>query len=530
MVKKTKLVVGVFTAAAISSAPLAPVANALTVSKNNITLENQTLIFQSTKSQTLNLSGVNSPQKYLIKDASGKTVAQGTLKAGQSSLALKLPQGWYEITMLANSSSNTWTTSFMVAPQQPQNAKLGAQVHLSNPSWYYSAWKPSVIPLAKMLGLSSIRDDIYFRNFYTGPNLFTTPKELTNEIKIAGKNGLSFLSIAGFSGTFSPRDFTAPETPKQYTEYANQIVKFLNQNPSVKRVELWNEFNEGMGMGDEQDRSGKKYAELAKFAYPIIKRAHPDVVVIAGATAHYDAPWWKEFFENGGGKFADAYSYHPYWRSEKELTYDANAISQLSRKHTGKEKPIFISEVNWNDLENMRDTQVGSRGAADRLAITLTQSVAHPNIQHVNIYDLINDGADTSPFADYYDVKAREANYGLFRVPNTHVKGYAPKRTAFATWYLNNRIKSNTGAMKKLGYSNNGRIAIYKINKGTDVFMQADLKETNLPSITRKVYTDPNKFTKITDSMGKVIVPKGKRASTTITIGNSPLYLSTTNK
>lgn len=525
-IKKTMAaaVAGAFIATAGAPIMLAGKANAAT-SPSNAVIENSTLVFQSTASQTLWFSGVKSAQDYTIKNAAGGTVSSGTLKARQTSLNLKLSEGWYEISVTDRVSKENWTSALMVAPQQRQHQKLGVQVHLSNPSTYYKAWDPKVIPLAKMVGASSLRDDVFLENFTKIPNLFQTPSQVKNEIALAKANGMQMLSIADFSGTYSPKGVGGvPENQEQYAEYASQIVKYLQQNPDVKRVELWNEFNNGMGMNWWQDRSGKKYAELAKAVYPIVKKAHPKVTVVTGVTARYDAPWWGEFFENGGGKASDAYSYHPYGRSEVELTEDSRAIKALSRNHTGVEKPIFISENNWNDLDTMRDTHTTPRGAADRLVISLTQGIADPKVSQVNIYDLINDGPDSA----LNDLSASEANYGLFRVPNGHVKAYAPKRTAFSTWYLNKNMQSAQGVPTKLGYSNSGKIAIYKLNNNVDVFMQSKLKAQNLPAIKRRVYTSPAKYTTITDSMGKVIVPKGKRSYVDVTIGSSPLYLNST--
>lgn len=505
-----------------ASSTVAPVS---AESPTHLSITNEYLVFQDTSTQKLDLSPSSDVYAYAITNASGKSVKTGSIPAGAKSLDLTLPTGWYELKLIDVNDGSMITTSLMVAPQGKQNPKLGVQVHLTNPPGYYSGWSPRVLPLAKMLGAGAVRDDLYFENFTKDPGKFTTPWAVANTILLSKSLGMSILPNANFSGTYSPNGYGFPQTPSQWDEYGEQISKFLSQNPDVKKVEIWNEFDDGMGMPKGQSRAADFYVKALSHVYGIIKAAHPDVTVVAGATTGYNATWWKDFFAAGGVQYSDAYSYHPYGASETELTQFSADIKSMSVKNGGHAKPIFVSENGWNDLALNRDTLVGPRGAADRLAISLAQAAGDPLVKEVFIYDLVNDGPDSAP----RDATKVEANYGLFRPPNSSVKGYAPKRTAFSFWTFNKQSQSAPGSTKKVEYSDSGRVVSYGLNDNVKMLMQAQLKATPATPISKVVKVDSSKYTTVTDSMGAVVVPRGKRGSVQVTLADSPLYVESSS-
>lgn len=511
----------------LSAAALAGTGTALASTATAATptvLTNETLVFQSPTGQAFTLSGVTNSGKYTVRNARGSIVDSGPIATGAATFTTRLGVGWYDLT-IADTQDTPIKTSFMVAPQQTQNPKLGVCVHLSNPPTYYPAWKPSVLPLARAVGAGTIRDDLFLENFTAGGG-FTTPATVSNMITLAAKNSLSFLGIADFAGTYSPAGGGFPQTTSQMSTYGSQIASFLTKNPTVKKVEIWNEYNQGMGMLPSQPRTGTSYAKMLPYVYGIVKRIHPSVTVIVGATAQYDSTWWREFFAAGGGSYADAFSFHPYGASESELSTFIADIRALSVKYTGSAKPVAITETGWNDLGLGRTTHVGPRGAADRLPISLVHALAEPLVREVHVYDLINDGPDVDAGAAL-DETTSEANYGLFHVPSAGVTAYAPKQTAFSFWYLNERIQSGAGAPSKVGYRAAGRVAEYKLNDTVTMLMQSRLGATSLVPVSYTHSLSKTARVRVTNAMGEEVLPAAERQSVPLTLTDSPVYVST---
>jgi hypothetical protein len=136
--------------------------------------------------------------------------------------------------------------------------------------------------------------------------------------------------------------------------------------PQVRFFEVWNEPNLQLYL--QPQWKGKKaasitnYAKLVRAAYPRIKKANPDAVVIAGVagpkgksneTGVGSIPWLDGFLRQGAP--FDAYSQHIYPaaapRSRTKAKPSWNTIPiilrKLDKKYKKKQIPLYITEAGY---------------------------------------------------------------------------------------------------------------------------------------------------------------------------------------
>lgn len=120
----------------------------------------------------------------------------------------------------------------------------------------------------------------------------------------------------------------------------------------IKYWEIWNEPNAKNFWGEVVDPYGK-LVKLAEAAYPIIKAADPNNVVVSpapqGSNSH---KWLDEYFAAGGDKYTDAIAFHSYFfggEPEKIITLTEN-VKQVQEKYPALAgKPLWDTEHCWGD-------------------------------------------------------------------------------------------------------------------------------------------------------------------------------------
>ena len=150
----------------------------------------------------------------------------------------------------------------------------------------------------------------------------------------------------------------APADPAQYGEFAGLVAE--RYAGKVGAYEIWNEPNAYIFYAPEPDPAG--YTELLKAAYPAIKAADPDAIVVGGvlgAVTTYEnltmnpITFVEGIYQAGGGDYFDALSYHPYQYTlpfSQGGWHPDSPINQLAAMHDvmvangDTEKLIWASE------------------------------------------------------------------------------------------------------------------------------------------------------------------------------------------
>lgn len=121
----------------------------------------------------------------------------------------------------------------------------------------------------------------------------------------------------------------------------------------IKYWEIWNEPGDRNGMGEVPDPFGKRMVELAKAAYPIIKAADPDNIVVSPSPQGINSyKWLDKYFAAGGDQYTDVIAFHSYLQGEEPeiiITLIEN-VRKVQEKYpvlTGK--PLWDTEHAWGD-------------------------------------------------------------------------------------------------------------------------------------------------------------------------------------
>ncbi len=131
----------------------------------------------------------------------------------------------------------------------------------------------------------------------------------------------------------------------------------------IHAYEIWNEPNLAYEWGDTWP-DPYFYAEMLKQAYPAIKAADPDALVIAGGvattgpgspTAVGDLDWLRALYAGGARGFFDALSTHPYGFGKPPDAHDPWGLSldrvveqrQIMVDNGDEDTPMWITEMGW---------------------------------------------------------------------------------------------------------------------------------------------------------------------------------------
>ncbi|WP_298944498.1 glycosyl hydrolase [uncultured Microbacterium sp.] len=162
------------------------------------------------------------------------------------------------------------------------------------------------------------------------------------------------------------------------------------------------------------------YVPLLQTVHDNVRAVDPDLPLVAGSTANYDAAWFDGLWQAGGMTYADAASYHPY-----QIVTDPAALGTIittSREsmqtYGGGTLPIWITELGSTSTGGM-PSQLEQAEFAFKASITAFGN----GVEKFFWYDLINDSPDPT---------VHEGNFGLFGQPISGVTALPPKPVAMA--------------------------------------------------------------------------------------------------
>ena len=153
-----------------------------------------------------------------------------------------------------------------------------------------------------------------------------------------------------------PEYLNSPPKPEYYSSYAEFVIAAI-ELCNIQHIEIWNEpdtdphymapghdyYYGGWGTFDEPLSGGLNYGDFLAIIYPLIKQAHPDVMIIAGALACHDKtePFLAGMTEHG---IYDAISFHAYptWDSGTGAWNMMRKHVEMIRQYT--DKPLICTE------------------------------------------------------------------------------------------------------------------------------------------------------------------------------------------
>ena len=174
------------------------------------------------------------------------------------------------------------------------------------------------------------------------------------------------------AGTFGP-----PDDLEDYGDFVEAVVR--RYEGRVHTYQIWNEPNIYPEWG-EQPVSPEGYTELLKVGYTRVKAACPDCVVISGALAQTiplgprdlnDFIFLQRMYDAGAADYFDVLAIQGYglWSGPTDRRMRPRVLNfsrplyirDIMVQNGDAEKPIWITEMNWNaSPEEMPDKPFGS--------------------------------------------------------------------------------------------------------------------------------------------------------------------------
>jgi polysaccharide biosynthesis protein PslG len=294
-----------------------------------------------------------------------------------------------------------WLIPFNSAAQQP-SFLLGVCNHLAHGR---SNAQQSMQAMTA-LQVNTFRDDVFWGRVEAEKNVYSWPKrlqELERAVDLAKERGIEPVLILGFENPLhhEGRYPISDEAQAAYARFAEYVVgKFKGR---VRYYEVGNEWNQKKGTAED-------YTRLLKRAYPAIKRADPNSIVLGGAVEGAGPPKFiRTMMDNGALAFMDGLSVHPYvfWRGPTGTPaamhqWMVDLQKMLHQYSSGRDVPLYITEIGWpNDNGSLGVTE---QQTADYLAQMVFMMRSLPYVKGIWWYNLFNKGKDP---------KEREHNFGL---------------------------------------------------------------------------------------------------------------------
>jgi hypothetical protein len=193
----------------------------------------------------------------------------------------------------------------------------------------------------------------------------------------ANRQGLKVIARLGyvpewarpkFRADGSPTTFTHLD-PQNHSDFADYAAAFASHfKGRVQHIIIWNEPNLNIEWGLRRVDPAA-YVELLRSAFPTIKKANPEIIVLVGALAPTleknrdvalsDLVYLDEMYRAMGDERPyDGWAGHNYGQtsppeeapSQEKINFRrVELLRKVMLKNGDADKPIFITETGWND-------------------------------------------------------------------------------------------------------------------------------------------------------------------------------------
>ena len=274
---------------------------------------------------------------------------------------------------------------------------------------------------------------------YSMSNVAEWDKQVT-EIRARGLKIMSIFQRAPQWASGTSNRNGRPKDPAAYGRAAAWVAKRYNGStvsPTLRidAIQLWNEPNLPLYWAPEPATSKvSSFATLIKTAGTAVKKANPNIKVVAAGVNSVDTTWYSEFVKTAGvvGTY-DAFGVHPY-QSPGDATPEAyeakwglyymRHLTQLDALMTAKNDPakIWATEFGWSTHANTSSTPNWALGVseaqqADDLVRSMPVMAAAKRVQAAFWYAAITTSSGDAQFDNYAllrkDYSRKPAYYAL---------------------------------------------------------------------------------------------------------------------
>jgi hypothetical protein len=217
-------------------------------------------------------------------------------------------------------------------------------------------------------------------------------------------------------------------TPNNMQDYQNFVYAFAaHYKGKITLYEIGNEPNVSQFWPSGPDPQA--YTNFLVAGYKGVKAANPAAKVISAGLANISAAAFLQGMYNAGAKgHFDYVGFHPYsWPNSPDYTAGATSFSQTANirqvmaSNGQGTKQIMATEVGWPSTTASGGVDESTQAA---YISRLYQKIVNEDYRYVPlacVYDLINDGTDTSN---------NEDNFGLLRADYSQKSSFASMKAA----------------------------------------------------------------------------------------------------
>lgn len=249
-----------------------------------------------------------------------------------------------------------------------------------------------------------------------------------NAVTLAQQAGAKVIFVVGSSPSWasgSTNTETPPKNPADYAEFIHTMA--ARYAGRVAAWEIWNEENTDRFWSTGANAAA--YTQLLKAAYPAVKSADPNALVLFGGTSLNDYKFISEAYADGAKGSFDVMAVHPYsCRAPGTIVRESNGnITEDSflgyrtvhnvMVANGDEKPIWFTEFGWSSSTG-GSCEVGATNQATYLTEAYKLTDQDPYVQVACWYNLRNDYWS-------HDENSVEAQYGLLNTNFTPKPSFA---------------------------------------------------------------------------------------------------------
>jgi hypothetical protein len=216
------------------------------------------------------------------------------------------------------------------------------------------------IAIAKQLHAKVIRTGMPWAVLEpTGPNQIN-PQALAFTDRLmrdAGAAGMTVIATVGYtpcwaSSAPTPLSQSCSTTrltlanawpPTDPARYAAFVAYLAHRYGSRLAIEIWNEPDQANELYFAGAEKARRYAALVRAAYPAIKRANPNVRVLAGSLVGSNGIFLRALYAAGMKGYYDGLAVHYY-----SLTLDAVRSVRQVQLANGDTKPLWLDEFGWS--------------------------------------------------------------------------------------------------------------------------------------------------------------------------------------
>jgi hypothetical protein len=236
-------------------------------------------------------------------------------------------------------------------------APASAPMQLGAATQFAQGRDPSVVDQAFAFGVTDFRDGMRWNEVETAPGAYSFDAATTAYPDwILSRGGTVSLTINWGNRFYD--DGATPHSDAAHAAQARYITALLDRFPEIDTIEIGNEYNgndfvNGPVLKDGYGKRAAHYVRMLDDVAARVRRLHPDVTVLGGATHSIPVGYYENLFTKGAAPHMDGIALHPYTTPPEQLQVQLAALR--SRFPLGTDLPIHVTEFGSTDPESAPD-------------------------------------------------------------------------------------------------------------------------------------------------------------------------------